>query len=136
MPASLTAEGLACQPQLVCQPRQNRAVDKSDFKPRAILAQNLKALMGNPNGPNSQSELKRRSGVSQATIGRILRKEAAATVETLAALAGAYGLEGWQLMVPGMHPTNPPVLQPVSPQERALYERLRATVQDIAKLKS
>lgn len=125
---------MACQPQAVSYSAQNQGVDKGSFKPRDVVAQNLKALMDAKIGPTSQSELKRRSGVAQATIGRILSKETAASIETLTDLAGAYGLEGWQLLVPGMHPTNPPVLQPVSKEERALYDRLRATVKDLAKL--
>ena len=105
------------------------------FKPKAVLRQNLKALMDAKAGPSSQSELKRKSGVAQATIGRILSEKGEnARMETIDRLAKVYGLEGWQLMVPGIDPTNPPVLQPVSKAERALYDRLKDTVKDLAKL--
>lgn len=88
-------------------------------------------------GPTTQIALKVKSGVAQATIGRILGDVGEnAKIETVERLARAYGLEGWQIMIAGMDPSNPPVLQPVSPAERALYERLKSTVQDIAKLKS
>jgi transcriptional regulator with XRE-family HTH domain len=111
-------------------------VDKSLFKPRAILSKNLKGLMATKAGPNSQLGLARKSGVAQATIGRIIRQETAATIETLEDLAKAYGLQAWQLMVAGMDPNNPPVLQAVSKEERALYERLKSAVQDISKAQS
>lgn len=92
--------------------------------------------MASKRGPASQTALKEKSGVAQATIGRILGDRGEnAKIETLERLARAYGLEGWQLMVAGMDPSNPPVLQPVSPAERALYDRLKATVQDIANMK-
>lgn len=110
-------------------------MDKKNFKPRAVLAQNLKALMGAKVGPTSEMDLARRSGVAQATIGRIKRQEVASSIETVSEIAAAYGLEGWQLLVAGMDPTNPPVLLPVSKAERALYDRLRAAAEDIAKLK-
>jgi hypothetical protein len=34
-----------------------------------------------------------------------------------------------------MNPSNPPVLLAASKEEKALYERLRATAEEIAKLK-
>ena len=136
MRANLTTGGLISQPPPVRPFDQNRFVDRNQFKPRAILRQNLKALMDSRKGPISQSGLRAKSKVAQATIGRILSERGEnAKMETVERIAKAYGLEGWQLLVAGMDPLNPPVLQPVSPAERALYERLRATVQDIAKLK-
>lgn len=105
---------------------QNRFVEKSQFRPRMVLRTNLQALMDLKGGPNSQGELHRKSGVAQATIGRILSKGGNnARIETIDKLAKAYGLEGWQLLVAGMDPSNPPVLQAVSKEERDLYQRLR-----------
>jgi transcriptional regulator with XRE-family HTH domain len=110
-------------------------VEKSVFTPRAVLARNLRNLMATKAGPRSQTALRKKSGVAQATIGRILKQETEAGVETVDRLAKAFGLEGWQMMVPGMDPTNPPVLMAATPAEKALYDRLRATVEDIANLK-
>lgn len=109
-------------------------IDRSHFQPRSVLAQNLKALMAAHPELGSQSALKKRSGVAQATIGRILGEEGEnARIETVERLARAFGLEMWQLLVPGMEPGNPPVLQPVTKAERQLYDRLRMVAQDIAK---
>lgn len=92
--------------------------------------------MGTKDGPRTQSELFRKSGVAQATIGRILSPEGVdAGIETVDKIARAYGLEGWQLLVAGMDPTNPPVLQPVSKEERAFYDRVRSLYQDTANYK-
>lgn len=111
-------------------------MDKNQFSPRAVLAMNLKALMASKHGPRSQSELRRKSGVAQATIGRILSDGGEnARIETVEKLARAYGLDGWQLMIPGMDPSNPPVLQPISKEERALYDRLTQTAHDLAKFR-
>ena len=105
-------------------------VDREQFNPRAVLRQNLKALMAaTKDGPKTQGALFRKSGVAQATIGRILTgKGENARIETVDRLANAYGLQGWQLMVPGMDPSNPPVLVPVSKAERALYDGLKAAM--------
>lgn len=118
--------------RLPCQPG---AVDvggyHSPVKLKPVLASNLKALM--ELRKLSQMELHRRSRVAQATIGRILREETAADVDTISALAKGLDLEPWQLLIPNIDPGNPPVLQPISTRERELYQRLRETVQDLAK---
>lgn len=100
-----------------------------------MLAQNLKALLEHKDGPKSQSELFRKSKVAQATIGRILGEEGEnARIETIDKLAKAFGLEGWQLLVPGMDPSNPPTLRSRSKHEDELYRRLRAAAEELAKI--
>lgn len=111
---------------------ENGLVDKAKFRPKMVLRTNLMALLRTNHGPNTQGQLKKKSGVAQSTIGRILSKEGEnARIETLDALAKAYGLEGWQMLVAGMDPENPPVLQPLSKEERGLYERLKSIAKDI-----
>lgn len=101
-------------------------MDKKNFKPRDVLRQNLKALMATKDGPKTQGALFRKSGVAQSTIGRILSDSGEDSgIETVEKLAKAYGLQGWQLMVAGMDPTNPPVLQPQSKEEKAFYAKMR-----------
>ena len=109
-------------------------IDKNAFRPRSVLANNLGALMRHGSGPRTQLELARRSGIAQATIGRILTQQSAASIETVAAIALCYGIEAWQLLVAGMDPNNPPVLQPVSQAEKALYQRLKEAAVAIAAL--
>ncbi len=109
-------------------------IGRREFTVRAVLRQNVKALMESGRGPRSQSALREKSGVAQATIGRILsNKGENSGVETIERIAKAYDLEAWQLLIAGMDPTNPPVLQPISAVERALYERLKGVAQDLAK---
>ena len=136
MSQNLTTNGSLCQPQTVRLSYQNRFVDKRRFTPSAVLQQNLRALLACSYGPNSQAELKRQSGVAQATIGRILSNSGEnARIETVWKLAKAYGLEGWQLMIIGFDPKDPPVLQPITKEERALYERLKDLSKDLGKIK-
>lgn len=132
---TLTANGLIRQPHPVRTEDHTRLViDKSIFTPRNVLSHNLRALMAAHLELTSQSALHKRSRVAQATIGRILGPRGEnARIETVERLARAFGLEGWQLLVPGMEPSNPPVLQPVTKPERELYERLKLVAQDIAK---
>ena len=65
---------------------------------RAVLANNLQAQLNIREW--GQQELHRRSKVAQSTIGRILRQETAADIETLGQIAKALGIEPWALLAP------------------------------------
>ncbi len=97
---------------------------------RAILAQNLAALMQHRN--EGQNSLKRRSGVSQATIGRILGQKSDADIGTITALAKALDVMPWQMLVPQLDPKNLPVIK-MTDEERKLYDRLHALASQIVK---
>lgn len=66
------------------------------------------------------------SHVGNGTIQRIKTAEVACAIDTLHAIARAFELEAWQLMVPGIDPRNPPVLRQLSPEEAELYHRLQS----------
>lgn len=95
--------------------------------PRTVLAQNLKALMRH--GDLTQSALGKKAGVAVSTIGRILVEKHAPDIDTLHAIGYALNMTPWQLLVPGLDPTNPPILQNATPEERELYSRLRAAAE-------
>jgi len=136
MDFTLTENGSNSQPHSARSIDQTRlVVSRDQFKAVSVLAQNLKALMQSKAGPKSQLALAKKSGVGQATIGRILREETAASIDTVEEIAAAYGLQAWQLMVAGMDPTNPPVLVPISKAERALYDSLKAAMKEAAATK-
>lgn len=50
----------------------------------------------------TQKELAEKSGLSQTMISAILRDQAAASIETADAIAHAFGLTGWHLLMPGL----------------------------------
>lgn len=101
--------------------------------PRAVLRQNISALLKSKTGPTNPTALGKKAGVGQATIERILSDEGVdARIETVEKIAKVYGLEAWQLLVAGMVPDNPPVLVPISKAERALYDSLKAAMREAA----
>lgn len=67
---------------------------------REILANNLKSLMDRTPALSTQAKLHAKSGVGQTTIGRILRRDVAATADNIEALAMAFGLTGSELLAP------------------------------------
>ena len=91
------------------------------MKTREILAGNLQRLMATASGEtHTQIGLKRASGIAQATIGRILRQETDATIDTVQALAGAFDLHAWQLLVPHLDVKQPPTLRTLTKEEDRL----------------
>jgi transcriptional regulator with XRE-family HTH domain len=70
---------------------------------QSSVAKNLRALMDS-SGWN-QSELARRSGVSQRHISDILSNRSNCTVPLANALATPFGLNGWHLLLPDL-PTD------------------------------
>lgn len=88
---------------------------------RAVLAKNLAALMEKSVDLDTQGKLHRRSKVAQATIGRILKAETSATVDTLDQLAAAFGVSPWALLHP--HPD-------MKPGELDFYAKLRALLDE------
>lgn len=93
-----------------------------------ILAANLAALMAahRKKALGTQTGVARATAgaVNQRTIGRILKGEHKAQIDTLEALAEAFGVEPYQLLVPGLNPRNPQVLRSLSPAEENLYRAL------------
>lgn len=134
-PTNLTTGGFTCQPLAVHSINQNRLVDKRKFKPRQILQQNVKALLDSGLGPTSQLALSRKlGGKGNATIGRIVGAQGENTkLEKISAIAEVYGLEAWQLLVAGMDPKNPPVLAPVTKEEKEFWTRLRSLYEEVGK---
>lgn len=84
-------------------------------------------------GPKTQPQLEEKSGVGQNTISRILNAGEDSRIETVAKLAKAYDLQPWQLLVPGMVPNNPPVLQPMTKEQQEFYARINALYADLTK---
>lgn len=95
-----------------------------------ILAANLGALMAAHPELRTQAAVAaatRKAGlkIDQKTVSRILKADHAVQIDTLQAIAAAFGIEPYQLLVPGLNPTNPQVLRVLSPQEERLYSVLQ-----------
>lgn len=71
-------------------------------KSAEVVAENLEALMGYRG--DKQAGLARRAGVSQRTVSNLLNPKAghSPTLDKLERVANAYGLEAWQLQIPGL----------------------------------
>lgn len=91
-----------------------------------IVSQNLVELMRHNKHRNPTAAAKA-TGISQQQIDRILKGQKV-RVDTLENVARAYGLEPYQMLIPGLDPSNPQVLRAVGPAEEALYKAFREAV--------
>lgn len=103
---------------------------------RLIIAANLEALkqwhIDRGNDLTSARAIARRAKVSKNTVVQLLDPEKAErerypAVDTLQAIAEAFDLQAWQLLIPDLDPADPPTI-PVTGAERALNERLKTLV--------
>jgi len=70
------------------------------MRPREILANNLRALMGAHPELGTLPKVTARSGVSNGTLDRIRRAAVATRVDELEPLGRAFGVEAWELLRP------------------------------------
>lgn len=93
-----------------------------------ILAKNLRALMND--NQHSENDLHKKTGMSQSTIGRVLKGEIATKIDTVDQLARVYGLNSWQILIENLDVKNPPLLQSISSKEIEFYKRIKAITKE------
>ena len=108
-------------------PRAKKSADPPQKSPTAIaqlLSDNLKKLMEASEHLTAQGDVGTAAKTDQTTIGRILNMTISPTLDKVDAIARAFGLEAWQLLTPGLHPTNPPLLVQQSAEVLKLLETI------------
>lgn len=103
----------------------------SQLDTNAALWMNLQALMITHWGEENINRLARECHVGPATVQRIKDQRTSVGLEVLEKIADKFNLAVWQLLVPGLDPSNPPALQPVSAVERKLYEKIMTATREI-----
>lgn len=99
------------------------------------MSENLKRLMDDAKPRITQVAVAEVSGLPQRTISRIKRGEVSPTLESVDALARAFRLDSWQLLIPGLEPSNPPVLRVAGKEEKELYDRILSAAKELSKIK-
>ena len=101
---------------------------------RAVLWENVSALMRQRYGKEHLTKFAKDIGAGPGTATRIKNQETSIGLDVIDRIAVEFKLEPWQLLVPNLDPTNPPVLAPLSDAERKLYAKLRETVEVVGGL--
>jgi transcriptional regulator with XRE-family HTH domain len=73
--------------------------------------------------PKSQADIAKKASLDQTTVGRVLRKSNATSIDKLEGLAKAFGVQPWQLLAPGLGGTIGG-LSPKAVEVALLYEGL------------
>lgn len=101
------------------------------YTSRQVLAANLKALMASHPSLDTFTKIVEAGGPSNGTLDRMRRMTAGASIDQLDTLAKVYGLEPWQLLVPNLDPTNPPMLATISKQQLEMLERIKQAAKEL-----
>jgi transcriptional regulator with XRE-family HTH domain len=99
---------------------------------RQTLSENLKALMAAHLSLNTFAKIVAAGGPTNGTLDRIRRMESGASIDQLDNLAKVFGLEPWQLLVPDLDPTNPPMLAHVTQRQLEMLERIRQAAKELS----
>ena len=94
--------------------------------PRDILSVNLKALMAAHPDLNTLPKITKAGGPPNGVLDRIRRADSACRIDSLAQLARVFGLQTWQLLVPGLDPHHPPQLEMGAEQAEEMRRHLEA----------
>lgn len=74
----------------------------ADDSIREVLATNTRTLMERRGW--KQTQLAAKAGISQTHIGNVLRQEVEPTSKIISGLAKAFGIQAYQLLIPGLPP--------------------------------
>lgn len=85
---------------------------KQGYEMRQVVATNIQCLM-DFHGMTADQQLATAAGIDQKTIWRMRRMEQSSNVDKLEAIANVFGLHAWQLLIPHIDPSRPPVCIPV-----------------------
>lgn len=93
-------------------------------KPSAFFAANLQKVLTHQGRATNAAAVAWR--VPQKTLESYLKQTRVPSIDTAHAVAEAAGYHLWQMLQEHFDPANPPVMQPVSPEEKRFHEELRA----------
>lgn len=87
-----------------------------DAKPAKLtLAENLRRLRDVIKTLRGNKALGAKAGIGERTAGRARRGDGNTTIENIGAIARAYKVAAWQLLVPDLDPAHPPQLMAKQP---------------------
>lgn len=95
--------------------------------PRHILADNLKRMIERAAAPGDRPSARAwamSKRLDVRLIDRLVKADNAVTLDKLAEIAEACGLQPWQLLIEDFDPTDPPSM-PITDEERLMLKKLR-----------
>lgn len=100
---------------------------------KAILWANLRSLMISRYGKENLNRFYKESGVGLGNLSRIKAQETAVGLDVLDRIAEFFHIYTWQLLVPDLDPSNPPVVA-ITQAEKAFYDRIKEAAKTLSNL--
>lgn len=123
MPKQVGNDAFMPKPPPIPDSDAERPLSPTDM---AVIANIKRAYKNHGEISGNQSELARRSELDPTYIGKLLRAKTSVSVTSLHRIAKALGLQPWQLLVPGdWELSNPPVLAPLTDEEKQFYSKMK-----------
>lgn len=99
---------------------------KAPGKMRKVLADNVNRLMAHyyRRSTNQAKDLAAAADVSLSTVQRIVAGASGATIDSKEAVAGVFHLSAYQILVPDIDPTNPPVVEGAVQAEKKILRAI------------
>lgn len=91
---------------------------------KELLWANVTALMLHHWNEINLWQLAKRAKIGPATATRIKEARTSVGLDIVDKVAGVFGLQAWQLLLPDLDPANVPAAM-ISDDEKRLYERLK-----------
>lgn len=96
----------------------------STIDSRQVIWASVSALMQHHWKGENLSRLAREADIGPGSATRLKQQSTSVGIELVDKIAALFGVQTWQLFVPGFDPKNPPTLLPMSEAERAFYQRM------------
>lgn len=90
---------------------------------KAVFARNVQSVLTATD--LSVNGAAKRWKVAQKTLESVVKGSRCPSLETAQSIAKGAGYELWQMLASDFDPTNPPIMQPMSPAEVEFYRRLK-----------
>lgn len=119
-------------------PMNGSLCESLGMEPKEIVAANLRALMDYARDTGrvelaTQLGVEKASGITRTTIRGMVRGTQNTKIDVLQAVAEAFDIQAWTLLVPHLDPSNPPT-KPMTKTEIQLYRRLDKVAREYDKL--
>jgi len=100
---------------------------------RKTLWKSVGALMKKHYGGENLTRLAKECKFGPGTASRIKEAKTSVGLDIIDKIAKKFGVDAWELLVPGFDPDARPALQPLSEAERQLYVRFKDLAKEAVK---
>lgn len=106
-------------------------MDSTVADSKKVLWAAVSALMRKHYGGENLTRLAKECKFGPGTSTRLKEQKTSVGVDVIDKIASKFGLQTWQLLVPGFDPEHIPTLQPLSEKEAELYKRWKEVAKEI-----